>query len=215
MSAVETLTNVIRATMPACGNPEGWAPALHDAMSRFGVNASKDRVAMFLAQIAVESQEMNRLDENLSYSADRLMVVWPKRFPTLEVAQKYARNPHALADFVYSSRMGNGDAASGDGYRFRGRGLKMLTGKDNYVAAGQGIGVDLVSNPDALMTKAGATLSACWFWTSRGLSELADDLPDDDQESDFVTVTRRINGGTIGLEKRQMYWARARKALNL
>jgi putative chitinase len=214
MSA-EILVGIIRRVMPNCRDAQGWAAPLHKAMTRYGIAQDKDFVAAFLAQIAVESGEMNRLDENLSYSAERLMAVWPKRFPTAEVAQRYARKPHALADFVYSNRMGNGSPESGDGYKYRGRGLKMITGKDNYKACGAALGVDLLANPDYLQTKEGAALSAAWYWSSKGLSPIADDLPDDDDNADFVTITKLINGGTTGLEQRRLYWARAKQALGL
>lgn len=224
MSAVETLTRVIAQTMPKCVNPAGWAPHFHEAMSRFGVNDNKDRVAAFLAQIAVESQELNRLDENLNYSAERLAQVWPRRFavdPKAKVKQpnalaaKLARNPHGLANHVYANRFGNGPTESGDGYRYRGRGGKMVTFLDNYREMGRLIGVDLVANPDHLLTKAGAAQSAAAYWHSRGLSELADDLPNDDDEADFVSITKRVQGATLGLEMRRAYWARARAALGL
>lgn len=203
--------------MPRCPDPAGWAPYLHEGMTRFGVNADKDSVAVFLAQVAVESAEMTRLDENLSYSAERLVAVWPRRFPTLAAAQPYARNPHKLADFVYANRMGNGPVESGDGYRFRGRGLKQLTGKSNYTVCGDALGWDLVANPDRLLTKEGAALSAAWFWSSRpqNLDLLADDLPDDDDEADFVSITRVINGGTNGLAQRRAYWEKAKMALKI
>lgn len=217
MSAIDTLTLVISRTMPKCTNPSGWAPHLHEAMTRFRVNEDKDVVAVFLAQIAVESQEMNRLDENLNYSAERLNKVWPKRFPTVAAALPYARNPHRLANFVYANRFGNGGEQSGDGYRYRGRGLKQLTFVDNYVACGEALGWDLVNNPDRLMTKEGAAHSAAWFWSSRpqNLSMLADDLPDDDDDQDFLWITRAINGGTNGIDLRRAYWARAKAALGL
>jgi putative chitinase len=209
------MEDLIRQVMPRCANPIGWAQPLHDAVRKYGISQDKDVLAAFLAQIAVESAEMNRLDENLSYSAERLVAVWPKRFPTLAVAAQYARNPHALGDFVYSNRMGNGDAASGDGYKYRGRGLKMITGKANYKACGDALGVDLLRNPDHLLTKPGAAMSAAWYWNSKGLSSIADDLPDDNDEADFVTITKLINGGVTGLDQRRAYWARAKQALGV
>jgi putative chitinase len=180
----------------------------------YGIS-SKARVAAFLAQIAAESQELNRLDENLNYSAERLRAVWPKRFPTDAIAQKYAHNPHALADYVYANRMGNGPEGSGDGWRYRGRGLKMLTGKENYTRCGHALDLDLVRTPDMLLTRPTAALSAAWYWHSHGLSELADDLPNDNDDSDFVTITKRINGSTIGLDQRRAYWERAKRALGV
>jgi putative chitinase len=216
MSAVETLSGIIRQVMPVCRNPADWAPPLHNAMTRFGITKDKDAVAVFLAQIAVESAEMNTLSENLNYSAERLVAVWPKRFAnSVDKARPYAHNSAALANYVYAGRMGNGDAASGDGYKFRGRGLKMITGKDNYKACGAAIGVDLLKNPDHLLTKIGAADSAAWYWSQKGLSPIADDLPNDDDQADFVTITKLINGGTIGLQARRTYWTRAKSALGL
>lgn len=213
---IAALAGIIKQVMPNCKDPAGWAPHLHSAMARFGISGDKDVVAAFLAQIAVESAELNRLDENLNYSAERLMAVWPKRFPTLAVANQYARKPHALADFVYANRLGNGSVESGDGYRYRGRGLKQITGKDNYRRCGIALGVDLLANPDYLLTKKGAADSAAWFWSQdKRLSQLAVDLPDDDDEEDFKTITKIINGGTTGLEQRRVYWRRARQALGL
>ncbi|MGE0803595.1 MAG: glycoside hydrolase family 19 protein, partial [Lautropia sp.] len=176
-----------------------------------------DAVAVFLAQIAVESMEMNRLDENLNYSAERLMAVWPKRFPTLALAEPFARNPQALANSVYASRMGNGPPQSGDGWKYRGRGLKMVTGKDNYRATGDALGMPLLDEPDLLCEKRAAAQSAAYFWFSRphNLNAIADDLPDDDDDADFATVTKIINGGHTGLAQRRVYWTRARKALGL
>jgi putative chitinase len=174
-------------------------------------------IAVFLAQIAVESAEMNRLEENLNYSAERLRAVWPRRFPTAEIAQRYARNPEALANFVYSNRMGNGPPESGDGWKYRGRGLKMVTGRNNYLAAATALGLPLISDPDLLLTKPAAAKSAAHFWAAhpQDLSIIADDLPDDDDEADFATITQAINGGQTGAAQRRMYWLRARKAMGL
>ncbi len=207
---------IISETMPACREPVPWATELTVAMLRYNID-DPDAVAVFLAQIAVESAEMNRLEENLSYSADRLRAVWPRRFPTVEIAQRYARNPEALANFVYSNRMGNGPPESGDGWKYRGRGLKMVTGRDNYLAAARRLELPLISDPDMLLEKRYAALSAADFWAAQpqDLSRIADDLPDDDDEADFATVTQIINGGQTGAAQRRAYWLRARKALGL
>lgn len=199
----------LKAVMPRCADPINWTAALQSAMNRFGISANKERVQRFLAQVAVESAELTRLEENLNYSADRLLVIWPKRFPTREFATQYANAPHKLADYVYANRMGNGNPESGDGWRFRGRGPKMVTGKDNYSWLSKALQMPLTTCPDQLLTKPAGCLAAALFWSEKGLNELADDLPDDDQDSDYVTITRRINGGTIGLTQRQMYLRRA------
>lgn len=193
-----------------------WTSFLNLAMGKFGIADNAERAAMFLAQCAFESREFSSLQENLSYGPERLMQVWPKRFPTLEFAQKYAHSSHALADYVYANRGGNGDEASGDGYRYRGRGLIQLTFRDNYVAYGKAIANPLIATcPDMLCTKEQACLSAAWFWSQHELNFLADDHPGDEQAADFATITRAINGGTTGLAGRQNYLTRARYALGV
>ncbi|KQV52121.1 glycoside hydrolase family 19 protein [Massilia sp. Root335] len=189
-----------------------WVAALNDCM-RAGAIAGAARQAAFLAQVMVESSELRRVDEALSYTAERLRQVWPPRFPSDEVAERYARNPRALANYVYAGRMGNGDEASGDGWRFHGRGLIQLTGRDNYAAFARAMQVDAVANPDLLLEPAGAALSAAWFWQSKGLNELADQLDGAQADQRFEQITRRINGGTLGLDVRRAYWLRARNAL--
>lgn len=189
-----------------------WTAPLVEAMDRFTIDRS-DVAATFLAHVAHESDECRRVVENLRYSAPRLHAVWPKRFPTLEAATPYAHNPEKLANFVYANRMGNGDAASGDGWRFRGRGLFMTTGRDNYRAAGQGLGLLLENAPELLEQPLPAALAAAHFFTSGQCNELAEDLLDDDDQEDFRRITRLINGGLTGLSDRQAYWARAKAVL--
>jgi len=135
------------------------------------------------------------LEENLNYRAATLMKLWPKRFPTLEVANSYAGNPKKIANMVYASRMGNRNESSGDGYRFRGRGCIQLTGHANYFHAGKALGVDFVMEPDLVATPKFAALTAGWFWSTHGCNDIAD-------RSDWTLLTKRINGGTIGLEDR-------------
>lgn len=206
-------TEALKAIMPLCLHPEPWALELQAAMDEFEISANKERVQRFLAQIAVESLELTRLDENLRYSAERLTAVWPKRFPTITAALPYANNPHKLADFVYANRVGNGGPESGDGWRYRGRGPKMITFRDNYAWIGKELGLPLLDCPEMLQTKKNGARSAAVFWARKGLNALADDLPDDDQDSDYVTITRRINGGTIGLDARIKYLKRAQTVL--
>lgn len=174
---------------------EGWMPWLQGTCKAYEIN-NPHRIAGFLSQIAHESAGMTRLTENLNYSAEGLMRTWPKRFPTIEFARQYARNPQRIANLVYANRMGNGDEASGDGWRYRGRGLKQLTGKANYAAFTEAVGQDFVTEPDELLQPVNAALSAGWFWNTNGLNALAD-------KSDVAAMTRRINGGLIGLEDRQ------------
>jgi putative chitinase len=199
------------AIMPRVNAP-AWADPLNEAMARFHVS-SRARAAAFLAQIAHESDECRRLVENLRYTAAGICRTWPKRFPTLDSATPYANNPEKLANRVYADRMGNGDERSGDGWRFRGRGLVMNTGKANYRAAGEALGIFLELHPELLEQPVPAALAAAQFWESRGCNELADSLPGDNDDIDFVRITVLINGATTGLASRRAYWAKALAAL--
>lgn len=193
---------VIRRALPLCREPARWAPVLSAAMARYEID-SPDRIASFVAQIGHESGQFNRLVESLIYSTpQRLMRVWPKRFPSEAMAAPYVRNESRLANYVYANRLGNGDADSGDGFRFRGRGLIQITGRSNYAACGRALGLDLLNQPDLLVDPANAALSAAWFWNARGLNALADDRTGDDDLEDFAAITRAINGGTQGLQER-------------
>jgi len=202
----------LAAIMPACPDTNAWTAALNTAMEQFEITTAQ-RMAAFLAQLAHESGQMKRLTENLSYSAQRLMQVWPDRFLTLGKAQQYERNPEKLANYVYAKRLGNGDETSGDGWRYRGRGLIQLTGRGNYRAAAQGIGHPLEERSELLEQPGPAALSAAWFWKSHGLNELADCHHDDHDPEDFRTITRRINGGTLGLKERIVFWEKAKAVL--
>jgi putative chitinase len=182
-------------------NAEKFLPFIQGACKAYDITTPK-RVAGFLSQIGHESGGLAMLEENLNYKAETLMRVWPKRFPTLEFAQQYARNPQKIANSVYANRMGNGDEASGEGWKYRGRGLKQLTGKDNYTAFSKAIGTDFVASPDLLLEPVNAALSAGWFWSANNLNALADN-------GDVPGMTKRINGGTIGLEQRQALYAKA------
>jgi putative chitinase len=190
---------------------ERWLPHVQTALERFGIT-TKRQVAGWIAQCAHESAGFKTLTENLNYSADTMAVVWPTRFAVLgpdkkpvkvkgkNQPNKFAlalhRKPELIANTVYANRMANGNIESGDGWRYRGRGLKQLTGKDNYTRCGQGLGMDLVANPDLLLSPEGASMSAAWFWSVNKCGPIAD-------SGDFVALTKKINGGTIGLEDRQ------------
>lgn len=177
---------------------ERWLQPVQAACAAFGINSAK-QVAGFLAQTAHESGGYTRLVENVNYSAEALTKIWPKRFPSLEFAQRFHRNPELIANTVYADRMGNGSPQSGDGWRYRGRGLKQLTGRDNYTRCGRALGVDLVSDPDLLLQPEHAASSAGWFWSVNGCGALAD-------SDQFELLTKRINGGLIGLaDRRQRY----------
>ena len=174
-------------------NPD-LAPVFNETFERWGISTPRQQAA-FLGQCGHECGNFTKLEEGLSYAADRLMKIWPKRFPTMEIAQKYARNEKALANFVYANRMGNRDEASGDGYRFRGSGWLQLTGHDNFYHAGKACGVDFVMNPDLVRQPKHAALTAGWFWSTHDCNRLA-------EAANWVALTKKINGGTIGLEDR-------------
>ena len=192
--------------MPNAGRQADlFASHLTAAMERYQI-VGVPRQASFLSQIGVESAQLTHTSENLNYSAERLMVVWPSRFKSLSQTTGYARNAIALANKVYANRMGNGDEASGDGWKYHGRGLIMLTGKANYQACGAGIGRDLVLNPQFVEYPELACLSAAWFWHANGLNALAD-------KGDQTVVTRRVNGGVHGLALRLAMFEVAKKVL--
>lgn len=192
--------------MPNAGKQADlFAPHLSAAFARFQINTPA-RQASFIAQVGVESGQLTRLTESLIYSPERLLAVWPSRFPTLKQTEGYAHNAVALANKVYGGRMGNGDEASGDGWKFRGRGLLMITGRENYDKCGAACGYDLVTNPQFLDSPALACLSAGWFWSSHGLNEIAD-------SGDQERVTRRVNGGISGLAQRKAMFDLALRVL--
>jgi putative chitinase len=184
---------------------EQWVEPLNETFARFDISTPA-RQASFIGQAGHESGNFTKLQEGLSYSAERLMVIWPKRFPTLEIAQKYARNEKALANNVYANRMGNRDEASGDGFRFSGKGLFQLTGHANFYHAGKALGEDFVMKPELVKTPRFAALTAGWFWDTHKLNQYAD-------ARDYVTMTRKINGATIGLADRQKHIAHALEVL--
>lgn len=198
----------LRRFLPGLTHSLEWVNALGAACPRFGIT-SVERLAAFLAQCAHESAEFARLVESLNYSATRLVVVWPKRFPTLEAAQPYDHQPEKIANRVYANRLGNGDESSGDGWRFRGRGLVQLTGRINYRESGAALHLPLELEPDQVAMPAAAALTAGQFWSSRGLNTLADL----NTVEGFDTISRRINGGNTGLASRRAYWERAKVAL--
>lgn len=183
-----------------------YLDALNKHMQRFGID-SPARIAAFLAQIAHESQDFTRVTENLNYSAQGLAGTWPGRYRGSNgqpnaLAHRLHRNPQAIANNVYADRMGNGPESSGDGWRHRGAGLKQLTGKNNQRAFGDAVGVPLADVPAYLQAPEGAAQSACWFWKVNNLGPLAD-------RGAFDELTRKINGGLIGLAERKDYHARA------
>ena len=191
--------------LEALGIDAKWLKPLNDTFVKYDISTPQ-RQACFIGQCQHESANFTKLEEGLNYSASRLMAVWPSRFPNLDVANQYANNPQKLANKVYGGRMGNGNEESGEGYAYRGRGLIQMTGKEAYANCGSGLGVDFLSNPDLLSTPEYATLSAGWFWNKKGLNDLAD-------TGDYETMTKRINGGVLGLDDRKAKIAKAREIL--
>jgi len=171
-----------------------WVDALNETFTRFGISTPRQQAA-FIGQCGHECGHFRLLEENLNYRAATLMKLWPKRFPTQEIANEYEKQPKKIANKVYASRMGNRDEASGDGYRFRGRGCIQLTGSDGYYHAGKALGVDFWANPELVATPMYAALTAGWFWSTRKCNELA-------EAGDWIGLTKKINGGTIGLNDR-------------
>jgi putative chitinase len=167
-------------------------------IEKFGIDGPL-RLSHFLSQCAHESGNFKFVKENLNYSADGLRKIFPKYFPTIEAANKYARQPEKIANKVYGNRMGNGDEASGDGFKFRGRGYIQLTGKDNYAAFDKFVDDDIMANPDLVATKYPLT-SAAFFFHKNKLWEVCDRGHSDDV---VTAVTKRVNGGTHGLADRQ------------
>lgn len=178
-----------------------WYSALERCLPDYDINTPR-RVAAFMAQTCHESGNYRFLKENLNYRAESLMRVWPRHFPTIEVARQYANKPEMIANKAYGNRMGNGDEASGDGWRYCGRGLIQLTGKVNYEKFAQSIETPVEDIPAYLETFEGAVQSACWFWETNNLNTFAD-------SGDILTMTKRINGGTIGLADRQKHYEHA------
>ena len=180
---------------------EQWCNALNAILPEYGIDTS-ERIAAFLAQCAHESGGFVFIKENLNYKWQSLRKVFPKYFPTDDLAQQYEKKPAKIANRVYANRMGNGDEASGDGFRYCGRGLIQLTGKDNYTWFSESLEISLDETVEYLQTFEGAVQSACWFWETNNLNREAD-------ARDIRTMTRKINGGYIGLEDRIKHFEHA------
>jgi len=199
----------LAAMIPTNKNVDDWYKALVEVMPKYGIT-TKRRVAHFVSQCGHESGDFRTLEENLNYSAKSLNAVFGRYFGAgKRNADEYARNPEKIANYVYmdefrKSKMGN--VKAGDGWRFRGRGLKQLTGRDNYTGFGKSIGMTAEEAAEYVATPKGAVESACWFWNTNKLNTIAD-------TDDVVLMTKRINGGNIGLEDRQKRYANAIKVL--
>ena len=200
--------DILRAALPAARPTDiaRFATPLAEACAEWLIDTPL-RQAAILAQIAHESGQLRTLVENLNYSADALLRVFPRHFDATQVAA-YARQPERIAARAYANRMGNGDEARGDGWRYRGRGLIQVTGKANYAACGTALGLDLIAQPELLEQPGPAARSAGWFWHRNGLNRPAD-------ARDIETITRRINGGLTALEDRKAHYARACAAMEV
>lgn len=185
-----------------------WFNALDQLLPDYQIDTPK-RVAAFVAQCSHESGEFRIIRENLNYRWQSLRKLFPRYFPTDELAQQYASRPNkqeAIANRIYANRMGNGPEDSGDGYLYRGRGLIQLTGKENYSWFAASLGISVQEATEYLETFEGAAQSACWFWETNNLNQWAD-------KDDILTLTKRINGGTIGLEDRIKHYEHAKEVL--
>jgi putative chitinase len=178
--------------LAALGIDPKWEESLQATFDKYEINNAR-RQSAFLGQCAHESGNFKTLQENLNYSAEGLMKTWPSRFPTKEIADQYARQPAKIAGKVYNGRLGN--TSEEEAAKYLGRGLIQLTGKENYERCGLAIGVDLLSDPNLLLDPRYAAMSAGWFWNKKGLNELAD-------AQEHGQITKRINGGLIGLDDR-------------
>jgi putative chitinase len=205
-----------RTLFPRAQDPDTWAASMNEVFPVYKIDTPR-RVACFLAQCGHESGGWTVFEENLNYSAKGLVGIFKKYFPNEEVAAPYARKPEKIANRVYANRMGNGPEESGDGWTFRGRGPIQLTGRNNYTAFAKDMFEDwenVVNNPDWVTADRDfALMSAIWFWNKNGLNKFAD-AADTAESQAFITLTRRINGGTIGLDCRQKHYREAMALLN-
>ena len=207
---MELTLQQLKQLLPKNPYVEQWHHALSQLLPEYEINTPK-RIAAFIAQCAHESGGFMFLKENLNYKAATLRKIFPKYFPTDAMAAEYAAKPNkqeAIANLVYANRMGNGDEASGDGFRYCGRGLIQLTGKQNYTWFAASIGISVEEASEYLQTFEGAAQSACWFWETNNLNQFAD-------KGDILTLTKRINGGTIGLEDRIKHYEHALHVLGV
>jgi len=198
MITAQNLINILSVSSVTANN---WVDPLNAACSKYGI-VSPLRIAAFIAQIAHESANLSAVQENLNYRGVRLLQVFPKYFDAGNV-DAYAGNPVKIGNRIYANRMGNGDEASGEGFKYHGRGLIQITGKYNYISISNDTGTDYVGNPDLLAQPAAAAMSAAWFWYKQGLNALAD-------TRQFSNITQRINGGQNGAADRLALYAKAR-----
>jgi putative chitinase len=207
---MELTKEQLRQLLPKNPYIDQWHNALAQLLPDYGINTPQ-RIAAFIAQCAHESGNFIFLKENLNYRAASLRKIFPKYFPTDALAEEYANKPDkqaAIANRIYANRMGNGDESSGDGFRFCGRGLIQLTGRENYSWFAASLGISVEEAAEYLQTFEGAAQSACWFWETNNLNQWAD-------KNDILTLTKRINGGTIGLEDRIKHYEHALHVLGV
>ena len=201
---MELTKQQLKELLPKNPYIDHWHHALSILLPDYEINTPK-RIAAFMAQCAHESGGFTALKENLNYKAASLRKLFGKYFPNDDIANHFAAKPNkqeAIANRIYASRMGNGDEASGDGYKYCGRGLIQLTGKSNYVAFADSLQISPEEASEYLATFEGAAQSACWFWETNNLNAFAD-------KGDILNMTKRINGGTIGLEDRIKHYEHA------
>jgi putative chitinase len=192
--------------LKALGLGEQWLDPLNETFDKYQINTPQ-RQACFLGQTLHESGNFKFTKENLNYSAKALMATWPSRFPDMDTAMQYERQPEKIASKVYVGRMGN--ETPEDAAKFIGRGLIQITGKENYTHCGEALGIDLIATPHLLEEPRYAMLSAGWFWNKKGLNALADEGTKDA----FEVMTKRINGGLLGIDDRKAKMNEALKAL--
>lgn len=191
---------------------ENWIAPLNTAMRATGISTPR-RQAAFLAQLLFESSEFRTLEESLSFSEQRLQHIWPKHFPDLAAASAFSHTPEKLANKIYACRTGNGDEASGDGWKYRDRGLIKIRGRASYALFSKAMHIDALDHPDLLLKPAGAALAAAWFWKMHGLNELSDLLDGPQADEHFIQLCRRVAGDTTGVPQRVAYWRCARQVL--
>lgn len=197
---------VFKSLFPKCKDPEILVNLFDNMLSPAGIN-TKNRIAGFLAQCGHESGGFTAMTENLNYSVQGLTSVFKKYFPTEESAKDYARKPEKIANKVYANRMGNGSESSGDGWKYRGRGYIMITGKANYSAFSKDTGIDIVTDPEkAFVDIVTSIRTAIWFWDKNKLNDFCD-------KDDIIGMTKKINGGTNGLEDRKKKYNELKKSL--
>ena len=207
---MELTKEQLKQLLPKNPYIDHWHHALEQLLPDYEINTAQ-RIAAFIAQCSHESGGFTALKENLNYKPATLRKLFGKYFPTDALAEEYCAKPNkqeAIANRIYASRMGNGDEASGDGYKYCGRGLIQLTGKSNYIAFADSLQITPEEASEYLATFEGAAQSACWFWEANNLNQWAD-------KGDIVTLTKRINGGTIGLDDRIKHYEHALHVLGV